>query len=263
MIHPFVDGNGRVARLLLNLILMRYGYPIAIVTKEDRLRYYDALEESQSSDLTPLLVLISECVTESLEYWEEAARETRETAEFAKAIAERLARQPLALASNEYEVWKSAMDLLRGYFKQLTEQVAGLSTLYRIYFKDFGHLDFEKFVALKQGQSAKRTWFFRVDFRVGDRAARYLFFFGWPSPALRSHCAVSLFIAREDPAGSYFFTALDKISAPNAPAIAEIGYQMHGERFLYRSRSGGVTEAKVENVAQRFIDAVVSCHFSS
>ncbi len=262
-IHPFVDGNGRVARLLMNLILMRYGYPIAIITKDDRLRYYDALEESQSSDLTPLLALTVECVIESLEYWEEAARETRATVEFAKTIAERLARQPLAQASNEYEVWKSAMDLLRGYFKQITEQVASLSTLYQVYFKDFGHLDFEKFVALKQGQSAKRTWFFRVDFRVGQRAVRYLFFFGWPSGPLRTQCLVSLFIAREDPPGSYFYTALDKITAPNAPAIAEIGYVMQAETFVYRSKGGGVTEAKVENIAQRFIDAVVSCHFSS
>ena len=42
-VHPFIDGNGRVARLLLNLMLIRHGYPIAIITKEDRLRYYDAL----------------------------------------------------------------------------------------------------------------------------------------------------------------------------------------------------------------------------
>lgn len=49
-IHPFVDGNGRVGRLLMNLILMRHGYPIAVIAKEDRLRYYDALEDSQTSE---------------------------------------------------------------------------------------------------------------------------------------------------------------------------------------------------------------------
>ena len=41
-VHPFIDGNGRVARLLLNLMLIRHGYPIAVITNEDRLRYYDA-----------------------------------------------------------------------------------------------------------------------------------------------------------------------------------------------------------------------------
>ena len=62
-IHPFVDGNGRVARLLMNLILVRYGFPIAIIAKEDRLRYYDALEESQTSDLSSLLVTIPQNTT--------------------------------------------------------------------------------------------------------------------------------------------------------------------------------------------------------
>jgi len=69
-VHPFIDGNGRVGRLLLNLLLMRSGYPIAIITKADRERYYDSLELSQSSDLTALTSLISECVEESLEEYE-------------------------------------------------------------------------------------------------------------------------------------------------------------------------------------------------
>jgi len=262
-IHPFVDGNGRVARLLMNLLLMRFGIPIAIITKDDRQRYYDALEESQTSNLTPLLVLVSECVAESLEYWEEAARETKATAEFAKTIAERLARQPMAKASNEYEVWKSAMELLRGHFRQIADQLASLATLYRIFFKDFGQLDFEKFVALKQGVSTKRTWFFRIDIRVGDKAARYLFFFGFPSGGLRDRCSVTLFTAREDPPGSYFYTALDRVTAPNCPPTIEIGYDMTQERFLCRSKGGGVAEAKVEATAQRFIEAVVKCHFES
>lgn len=45
-IHPFTDGNGRTARLLLNFELMRHGYPLAIIQKDDRFAYYDALDKS-------------------------------------------------------------------------------------------------------------------------------------------------------------------------------------------------------------------------
>lgn len=46
-IHPFVDGNGRTARLLLNLLLMQTGYPPALVRKEDRDVYIDGIEKAQ------------------------------------------------------------------------------------------------------------------------------------------------------------------------------------------------------------------------
>lgn len=76
-IHPFTDGNGRVARLLMNLILMQAGYPPAIVkaNSEYRLNYYQALEQASVQQETDSFVqLIADCVEESLERYLDVVR---------------------------------------------------------------------------------------------------------------------------------------------------------------------------------------------
>lgn len=66
-IHPFRDGNGRVGRLVLNLLLVRYGAPPAILYKRNRAHYLRALARADAGDPGPLGEIIARAVRHSIE----------------------------------------------------------------------------------------------------------------------------------------------------------------------------------------------------
>jgi len=68
-IHPFHDGNGRVARLLMNLALTRSGYPIAVILNVDRNKYYDTLKKADDGDPTSFVNFVASAVERSLDLY--------------------------------------------------------------------------------------------------------------------------------------------------------------------------------------------------
>ncbi len=65
-IHPFFDGNGRTVRLSMNLLLMRCGFPPAIILKNDRKKYYEALNQANNGNYQKLTLLMCQALERTL-----------------------------------------------------------------------------------------------------------------------------------------------------------------------------------------------------
>ena len=70
-IHPFIDGNGRTGRLLMNLELLKAGFPAAVLPVERRLAYYQALDAAHvDGDYRPFIALVAGCAEQGFApYW--------------------------------------------------------------------------------------------------------------------------------------------------------------------------------------------------
>ncbi len=128
-IHPFEDGNGRIARLLLNLILVRNGYPFAVIKSVDRQTYLRTLRIMDvDGDFEPFLTYIARCIEQTLdiylsesgkgkpklELFSKLAKDTPYSAEYWSLLA----RKGRIDAIKKGKVWYSSKSTIKEYLEQ-------------------------------------------------------------------------------------------------------------------------------------------------
>lgn len=111
-IHPFDDGNGRTARLLMNFILMQHGYPPVIIKSDDKSNYFSALQQADSGILVPFIDYILNNLVNSLEIMIKGAKgeSIEEPDDIDKEIS--LLEQKLNQVSEPIEISKSKEAIL-------------------------------------------------------------------------------------------------------------------------------------------------------
>lgn len=249
-IHPFSDGNGRSARALMNLILIRNRYFACIITEDDRPRYINALEESQGSDLTPLVELVAENVEESIN-----------DNQWLSSLVTRLEFSTINRVRDEYEIWHTAMDHLKSQFKHTVDNINAMKTLssVNVKFADYGPLSIEKYTSLRDGGRAQKTWFFGLEFNRDGRRARYLFDYGRPAQRMRNRAPVVLFVAKNT---DYGYERLQYISQSNIPDIYQVGFDLDSRKFVAFG-SGGIRERNPVNLVRQFFNEVSKRDFGA
>ncbi len=128
-IHPFEDGNGRTGRLLMNLILMRSGYPIAIIQKNDRTKYYNALDDADAGDVLGIVRIVAQAVERTLNIYLKAIvksspqsellllSQLADKTEFSAKHLNLLARKGMLKAQKEGRNWYSSLKAIEDYKK--------------------------------------------------------------------------------------------------------------------------------------------------
>lgn len=136
-IHPFIDGNGRTARLIMNVILMRAGYPPAIIATINRQQYYRVLSQADRNDPVPLVNFVGRAVEQSLTLYVQACtpqleppqpedewiplREAAELVPYSQEYLSLLARTGKLEAIKKGRVWHTSRQALQTYQDSLDD----------------------------------------------------------------------------------------------------------------------------------------------
>jgi fido (protein-threonine AMPylation protein) len=204
-IHPFSDGNGRTARLIMNAILLDSGLPGIVIAHSDKARYLDALASSNKGDISEFCMMFAESMEAAIEKMsgKTGSEEELEISAYAepvvthwipsKSLAE-IMRSRIERSSidrkNRYDAWAAAFDSLREDFRAtclgFNEEYG--EGLYYATLSEFDRLPFEKYEDLLRQKPVPKTWLMGLEIGSDRQSEKFVFWFRHMSPAFQKGC---------------------------------------------------------------------------
>lgn len=206
-VHPFTDGNGRLARLWQDIVLLEADLTCAVIRPEDRRLYLDALGSADEGDFNSLIQFVASGVIRTFDkYLTELAREDESEQWLTELVGEADGRvaERTELA---YARWSRKMETLRREFEVCAARLSERSEHIGAQVQHYPPLDRATWDNIRLGVGAQRTWYFILDFDGRGVRKRYYFFFGkhfrsdLDDARERSEERVSLLIGEDDGTG--------------------------------------------------------------
>ncbi len=248
-IHPYTDGNGRTARAVGNMELIRSGYPPIIIKKVERGRYYDCLSDSDEGNLGPFLELVFDRCESSLIGLEQFSR-----APLTPAVQTIRDRQ-----SKQLGIWNTAVQLL-GQMVELElsramEQVGGVSSV-RLFEST---LALEDYLELCQRRAVPRSWAFHIRLSISGLAPfEALAWIGPRTPPMYNRMG-------QEGGPSLFWSVLNPAEFPKW--LQDYEHVMYGHEITSRNSNGdawtafvggkGYEEASTSDLAKRICESLL------
>ena len=177
-IHPFGDGNGRMARLWQNLVLFQGHLTAALIRSSERKEYYEALQYADGGEFNPLVQFVARSCQMTLQEYLNAQQAVDELKDWAKTLIDPATIPSAEELTLQYTRWALRMESLRDAFERCAAQLTEVSNgTVSITLNAIPILSREDWEALWTIPTARTRRFFEIQFQRGRGKVAYSFHF--------------------------------------------------------------------------------------